>query len=104
MVHRIRHGLPHALARDATHRALESYRERFQEFSPEGEWLDADHARVAFHALGRTLEGAVRVDSENIELELDVPFLFRPFQKKAIDVIDGEVRAWIEKAKQSQLA
>lgn len=104
MVHRIRHGLSLDLARDATRRALESYRERFRDYSPEGEWVDPDHAHVSFQALGRKLEGNVRVDPENVELELDVPLLFRPFQHKAIEVIEDEVRAWIERAKHSQLA
>jgi hypothetical protein len=104
MVHRIPHGLSHALAREAARHALESYRERFASFSPEGEWSDPDHARVSFQALGKRLDGAVRVDPEAVELELDVPLLMRPFQSKAMDVIEGEVRRWIELAREGKLA
>ena len=37
------------------------------------------------------------------ELELDVPLLLRPFRAKAIEVLEQEVRAWIEKAKRGEL-
>jgi hypothetical protein len=103
MIHRIRHGLTHALAREATRLALETYRARFASYEPEGRWLDADHAQLSFRALGQTLEGAVRVEPEEIELELDVPLLFRPFQKRAMEVIEEEVRMWIERARSGQI-
>ena len=41
--------------------------------------------------------------ASSIELELDVPFLFRPFRKQAIRVIEEEVQEWIEKAKAGDL-
>lgn len=101
--HRIVHDLDHALARTVTRKALDSYRDQFPELKPGGEWLDEDHARLWFHAPGARLEGRVKVLSAAIELELDVPFLFRPFRKQAIRVIEEEVQEWIEKAKAGEL-
>jgi hypothetical protein len=34
-------------------------------------------------------------------MDLDVPFLLRPFQGKAISVIEGEIKEWLAKEKAS---
>ena len=104
MKHKIPHDLDHSLARLATRRALDAYRERFPELRPDGEWLDDDRARIWFSPPGRRLEGRVHVQAHAIELELDVPLLFRPFRKKAISIIEAEVRAWIDRAKAGELS
>ncbi|MFZ5479635.1 MAG: polyhydroxyalkanoic acid system family protein [Myxococcota bacterium] len=104
MKHHIPHGLPHALARAATREALESYRARFASYAPEGDWIDEDHARVSFRALGQRVEGAVVVGPDDVELELEVPLLLRPFRERALEVIEHEVRVWIERARAGQLS
>lgn len=103
MKHLIRHGLTHELAREATRRALDSYRQRFAAFSPEAEWVGDDHARVAFSAAGRRLEGSIEVGPEAIELELDVPFIFRLLHDRAVAIVEDEVRRWIERARAGPL-
>ena len=35
--------------------------------------------------------------------ELDVPFLLRPFKKKAIDVIEQEIKKWVKKAENGEV-
>lgn len=101
--HHIDHDLDHAMARRVTRKALESYRDSFPELKPGGEWLDEYNARLWFTAPGARLEGRVKVLASSIELELDVPFIFRPFRKQAIRVIEEEVQEWIEKAKAGDL-
>jgi len=101
--HRILHDLDHDLARRVARRALETYRDQFPELKPGGEWLDADRARLWFTAPGAKIEGRVRVLADAIELELDVPFLFRPFRKQAVKVIESEVQEWISRAKSGEL-
>ena len=103
MKHRIPHGLSHDLARQVARRALESYRTRFAEYEPVSEWVDEDRAMVAFKAAGRRLEGQVRVDDEAIELELEVPLLWRPFQGHAMRLIEEQVHSWLDKARNGQL-
>ncbi len=104
MKHRIAHSLPHPLARTAVRKALETYQAQFPEYKPGGDWKDENTVRLWFSPPGAKLEGWVRVAGDAIEIELDkVPFLFRPFRKKAIEVIEGEVREWIEKARKGQL-
>ena len=38
-----------------------------------------------------------------IELDLDVPFLLRPFKSQALGVIETEIKAWIAKAKKGEV-
>jgi hypothetical protein len=46
-----------------------------------------------------TLTGSVEIKDKSIDLDLDVPFLLRPFQGQAISVIEGEIRVWLDKEK-----
>lgn len=101
--HRIKHDLGLELARKATLRALESYRDQFPEASPEGRWLNPDRAQVAFTVAGKRLKGQVDVAREFIDIELDVPLLFRPFQNQAMAVIEEEIEAWLAKARAGDL-
>jgi len=100
MKHAIPHDLPHETARDVTRKALESYESQFPEYQPEGRWESDDVAILSFTVMGNTLNGRVEVRATEIELELrNVPFMFRPFRKAAIEVIEGEIREWIDRAK-----
>jgi len=39
----------------------------------------------------------------SIDLDLDVPFLLRPFKNQALGVIEGEIREWIDKARAGKI-
>ena len=103
MQHRIPHGLDHELARRATRAALESYRERFAGHEPGGVWNTLDHGTIWFKAAGLRLEGTIEVTDEAILLDLEVPLVFRPIRKLALEVIEREVEAWIERARHGEL-
>ena len=60
-------------------------------------------AEISFSAKGLTLEGAIELRPTEIELELDVPFLFRPFKNKALGVIEEQIQEWIGKAEAGEL-
>ena len=99
----IHHGLDKELARKATRKAFAAYKARFSEYKPEETWLTEDMAEIAFSVKGLTLKGAVEVKEEEIEAELNVPLVLRPFRKKALQVIEDEVRVWVEKARRGEL-
>lgn len=103
MKHIIKHGLSLDLAEKATRKALESYQERFAEYNPTVDWQSDQKAAVAFGVKGVSLDGDIEVSEEDIAIGLNVPFLFRPFKKKAISVIDNEIRDWVERAKAGEL-
>ncbi|MCB9777638.1 MAG: polyhydroxyalkanoic acid system family protein [Alphaproteobacteria bacterium] len=104
MNHAIPHGLSHELAREATRHALDSYRIRFPQVSPQGDWVSPDEARISFTVAGTTLRGKVVVTDREIQLELDVPLVFRPFRKRALELIENEVRGWLDRAREGGLS
>jgi hypothetical protein len=46
-----------------------------------------------------TLSGSIEVLPRSIDLDLEVPFLLRPFKSQAVNVIEAEIREWIDKAR-----
>ena len=66
-------------------------------------WRNDDQADISFSAKGMTLNGAVAVTASSIDLDLDVPFMLKPFKGKAIAVIEKEIKEWIGKAEKGEL-
>ena len=103
MKHTIDHELGRALALKATRHALESYQQQLPQYDPQAEWVSEDTAEVQFTVLGKTLEGSVQVRSEQVTLELQIPFVFRAFKNIAVDVVEGEIEKWLERARRGEL-
>ena len=103
MKHIVKHDLDLATAKKVAQKAYESYAERFAEYSPTATWTTDRRCDVSFTVKGVKLNGSLELADGEIQMDLDVPFIFRPFKKKALDVIEREVRAWIEKAKSGEL-
>ena len=100
--HEIRHDLDPAQAQRAAHEALRSYAERFAAYKPEVQWRTDAEADIAFTVKGLRLHGGVKVEPSCYRLHLDVPFVFRPFKKRAFGVIEREVQGWLTKVKAGQ--
>ncbi|HMJ55116.1 MAG TPA: polyhydroxyalkanoic acid system family protein [Polyangiaceae bacterium] len=103
MKHQIAHDLDSTLAKEAAVRAFEAYQKRFAGFHPTMQWDGDNTARIGFSVKGVKLQGSIDILPRAIELDLDVPFLFRPFKGKALEVIEKEVRNWLTKAKNGEL-
>jgi len=103
MKHQIAHDLDDAVAKEVAIRAFESYQKRFADYQPRMKWTGDKDAAIEFNVKGLTLKGSIGIRPRAIELDLDVPFVFRLFKSKAIDVIEREVRNWIGKAKRGEL-
>lgn len=101
--HVIKHDLDLATARKATDEAFAAYAERFADYNPTAEWVSDERAEIGFSAKGIKLTGAVELKPREIHLELDVPLLFRPFRKKALQVIEDQIELWVDKAKRGEL-
>lgn len=101
--HRVPHGLPLEVAIQATRAALDSYRHRFPGAAPGGAWDDERTGRLWFEVAGKRLDGRIRIDEQAIELELDVPLVFRPFRKKALEIIEQEIALWVDRARRGEL-
>lgn len=103
MKHEIKHDLPVSQAKKAVDKAFESYSTRFADYQPTLTWVSDKKANVGFSVKGMNLKGSFEITENVIVLDLDVPFVLRPFKNVAVGVIEKEVATWIGKAKAGQL-
>ena len=103
----MKHSVPHDLGRERAKQAAEaafaSYAARFAKYQPTAKWTTPDRADISFTAKGITLKGVLEVLPSSIDMDLDVPFLLRPFKDKALGAVDREISVWIDKAKRGEL-
>ncbi len=104
MTHDIPHDLDFDLAKLAAVKAAEAYGERFAEYDYKAKWVSNDRVELGFTVVGKRLEGAMTVKRDRLQLELEVPFMLRPFRGKAIEIIEKEARQWMAKAKRGELS
>lgn len=97
----MKHQVPHKLGQDKAKQvaiqALASYQQRFAEYSPRVDWTSDSVANIGFSIKGLKLNGAIEVLPDNFSLDLDVPFVLRPFRGTALSVIEEEIKKWISK-------
>lgn len=101
MKHTVNHDLGQERAKKVTESALTTYAEKFSKYSPKTSWVSPSKANISFSVKGMSLSGSVEVKDKTIELDLDVPFLLKPFQGQALSVIEGEIKSWLDKEKQN---
>ena len=99
MKHTVAHDLGQERAKKVTESALSAYAEKFAKYSPKTTWTTPNSAKISFNVKGMNLSGSVEVKDNSIDLDLDVPFLLRPFQGQAISVIETEIKSWLAKEK-----
>jgi hypothetical protein len=103
----MKHSVPHDLdpeqAKKVMHAAWDSYSKRFADYSPAINWVNDAKAAIGFSAKGISIKGGIEVQAKAFELELEVPFLLKPFRGKAISVIEEEIKKWISKSKAGEV-
>ncbi len=103
MKHSIRHDLDLPTARKVADAALASYQTRFAKYEPTATWPNDKQAEIEFKVRGIKLKGSLRLQPNEIGMNLDVPLLFQVFKKQAVGVIEQEIQKWIAKAKAGEL-
>jgi hypothetical protein len=103
MKHVMQHDLPPETARKVAQHAFDSYRARYSNYSPTLTWVSDDKAQASFQAKGITLKGAIELQPNSISFDLEVPFILKMFKKKAVSVMDRELRHWLDKAKAGEI-
>jgi hypothetical protein len=104
MKHAVPHDLGQELAKKVAVAAFASYAQKFAKYSPTANWTSDRQANISFSVKGMTLTGSLEVSATAIEMDLNVPFLLKPFKGTAISVIEGEIKAWIQKAKAGEIS
>jgi hypothetical protein len=103
MKHTVAHDLGRERAKRVAEAAWNSYSARLANYAPTCQWENDNKANIGFNVKGLSLKGSLEVNENDIALELDVPFLLRPFKGQAVKVIDEEIRNWIGKSKAGQI-
>jgi hypothetical protein len=103
MKHAVPHDLGQDLAKKVAESAFASYQQKFAKYSPTADWVTPKRANISFSVKGMTLKGSLEVSASSIDMDLDVPFLLKPFKGTAISVIEGEIKEWIRKARAGEL-
>lgn len=103
MTHDIPHKLDMETAKLAARKAVEAYGARFEKYDFSANWVSDTRVELGFSVKGKRLNGAMTVRPNDLHLELDVPFVFKVFSGKAIDIIDREAKEWIRKAEAGEL-
>lgn len=103
MEHRVIHGVDRELAKAATIAAFASYKQKYGEYSPTTTWTSDYRATVTFSVKGFTLDGKIHIDDREVVMDMDVPFVLRPFKKRAMEIIEREIQLWCKRAKDGQL-
>ena len=92
---RIPHQLP---VPEVARRAREASRllaHRYPSARPRVAWADEQHAVVEVHLLGATLRASVSIEPGEVVVEGHVPFLLRPFAKRARARVVEEMTQWL---------
>ena len=103
MKHAVAHDLGADKAARAAKAAFAAYEQKYAKYSPRANWLSDRRADISFSAKGVSIKGTIEVGATSIDMDLDVPFLLRPFKGKALEVIEREIRVWIEKARSGEI-
>lgn len=103
MKHEIPHDLEPHLAKLAARKAADAYAQRFAEYDYRYRWTSDTRLELSFAVMGKRLEGIMEVLPRKLELELEVPFMFRVFQGKALQIIEREAKEWLAKARRGEL-
>jgi len=99
--------IPTALNRERSKvvigKAMEAYSARFAEYNPRFAWVSDDRAEFGFNAKGFTLTGTMVIYDQKVDVEMEVPFLFRVFEGRAMDVIQDQMKIWIDKENKGEI-
>lgn len=101
--HKVRHDLGVEKAKQVAEAAFDAYKAKYAEYEPAANWVSDTRANISFTIKGKSLNGTMQVNPNDIEMDLDVPFIFRPFKGKALSVIEAEIGKWVAKARAGEI-
>ena len=99
MKHSVPHDIGQERAKKVAESALASYAQKYANYNPVVTWKSPYQADISFKIKGMSIGGSLEVLERSIDMDIDVPFLLRPFKSQALGVIEGEINEWIKKAK-----
>lgn len=92
----VAHALTAAETRSRVDRATGEYGTRHPHAAISVVWKDETHAAVSFTVRGKTIAVAMTLQDKRIEIEADVPLLFRPFEGMIRSRVETEAAKWLK--------
>lgn len=104
MDYTVKHGLTdRSKVRQVVEKAYEAYKERLANNDPTLTWDGDNAAKIGFTVMGKSLVTDVKIDDDTLNITGKIPFLFKPFEKKILGIVSGEVEKWLAKARAGEM-
>ena len=104
MEYKVKHGLSdRAQVRTVVEKAYEAYKQRLANYNPSIKWVSDSAAEIAFSVKGMSMDTKFAIDDSELCITGKIPWLFKPFEKKILDVVGSEVDKWLDKARKGEL-
>ena len=101
----IKHSFPHPFhikkAHQVADEAFAFYQRHFPNYQMTLVWESEQKANVQILIKGVSISGFIVLDPNMVHLQLEVPLMFRIFQKQALAKIDSEMKRWFQDPKHS---
>jgi hypothetical protein len=103
----MKHSVPHSLGKEraqkVTRAAFDAYIAKYTDYGASARWLSDDRAEISFAVKGMSLKGLVAVGERTVDVDMEVPFFLKPFQKVAMSRIEEEIGKWLKKAETGEV-
>jgi hypothetical protein len=98
MRHSVHHELEPARAKAMLDRALDTYRAHYAEHGVETAWIDERTAEIGFELTGSKVDGRITVCEDCFDIDLDLPWILRPFSRRIAHSFEQELQRWMAQA------
>lgn len=104
MKHVIKHDLSPEMAKKVAVQAAERYTAKFAKYDARVDWANETQATITFKVKGVNAAASIDLQPGQIEADMSVPLLLRPFKKLALNAVDETFQKWIDRANKGELA
>ena len=103
MKHVTKHDLTPEMIKKVAVQAAERYTQKFEKYDAHVDWSSDTHANIRFKVKGVRATATIDLEPGQVETEMEVSLLLRPFKKIALAKIDELFQKWIDKAHKGEL-
>lgn len=84
-------------------KAYDAYKTKLADYNPSLTWENDRKAIVEFTIMRKKIDANFNITENEVRIEGNIPFLFKPFQGKIERVVGKEVERWLAKEKAGEL-
>ena len=98
ITHSFSHNLERKTARQLVEMAWQHYKNRYSKYHPECTWSGDDVVNIGFRAGFLKLAGDLEITDSEFKLGMEVPMSLRFLRKKAMTIVENEIKKWLAKS------